>query len=102
MIYTLFFNRHREDLVGRAREAYEAHAGEVHARVVAHHPGFVDMKSFVAEDGERLVVVRFRDLASQTAWRDDPVHGYAQERDAGAPEFYEPDAPSIQPHPYSF
>lgn len=87
MIYTLFFNRYREDLVGVRREAYEAHSGAVYERALAEHPGFVDLKSYVADDGERLVVVRFRDLESQNAWRDDPVHAAAQDR--GREAYYE-------------
>ncbi len=86
MIYTLFFNRYREDLVGERREAYEAHAERVYDKVVADHPGFVDMKTFTAEDGERLVMVRFRDLEAQHRWRDDAFHRRAQE--AGRTDYY--------------
>jgi heme-degrading monooxygenase HmoA len=87
VIYTLFFNRYRDDLVGERREAYEAHSAAVYQRAVERHPGFVDLKSFVAEDGERLVVVSFRDLEAQNAWRDDAFHVTAQE--GGRTDYYE-------------
>jgi heme-degrading monooxygenase HmoA len=41
-------------------------------------PGFVDVKSFVAEDGERATIVTFADEESHRAWRDHPVHRHAQ------------------------
>ncbi len=42
-------------------------------------PGFVDVKGYTAEDGERLTVVRWRDLESLRLWREDPRHRVAQE-----------------------
>lgn len=41
-------------------------------------PGFVDAKTFTAEDGERVTVVTFESLATHRAWRDQPEHGGAQ------------------------
>jgi heme-degrading monooxygenase HmoA len=35
-------------------------------------PGFVDFKTFVAEDGEQVSVVNFGSPAAHRAWRDDP------------------------------
>lgn len=87
MIYTLFFNRYRSDLVGERRAGYEAHADAVHERVLEAHPGFVDMKAYTAEDGERLVVVRFRDMESQNGWRNDAFHRTAQQK--GRDAYYE-------------
>ncbi len=79
MIYTLFFSR--------LRELSAAEADEYHERVRAltelaarEHPGFVELKRYVAEDGERLTVVRFRDAESQRAWRLRPEHREAQLR----------------------
>lgn len=37
-------------------------------------PGFVDFKSFKAEDGERLSVVRWTDLESMESWRTHAGH----------------------------
>ncbi len=48
-------------------------------------PGFVDFKSFTAEDGERVSVATFASPPDQRAWRDDPSHRGAQRR--GRDEF---------------
>lgn len=50
-------------------------------------PGFVDFKTFTAEDGERLAVVTFVDHGSQRAWREQVEHSAAQR--AGRDRFYE-------------
>jgi heme-degrading monooxygenase HmoA len=42
-------------------------------------PGFVDVKGYTAADGERLTVVRWKDLESLRLWREDPRHRVAQE-----------------------
>ena len=49
-------------------------------------PGFVDYKSFTAEDGERVTVVTFADAESQRAWREQTDHSAAQQ--AGRDRFY--------------
>lgn len=49
-------------------------------------PGFVDSKTFTADDGERVTVVTFADRSSHDAWRDHPSHREAQRR--GIEEFY--------------
>lgn len=43
-------------------------------------PGFVDYKSFGAEDGERVSLVTFADAASQAAWREHAEHRMAQDQ----------------------
>jgi len=48
--------------------------------------GFVEAKSFAAEDGERVLIVTFADRASHDAWRDHPRHREVQ---CLAPDFYE-------------
>jgi heme-degrading monooxygenase HmoA len=50
-------------------------------------PGFVDFKSFVAEDGERLSLITFASLETQEAWRDHVEHQQAQS--AGRDRLYE-------------
>lgn len=49
-------------------------------------PGFVDAKTFTADDGERVTVVTFADLEAHRAWRDHPEHREAQR--AGVDRFY--------------
>lgn len=41
-------------------------------------PGFVETKTFTAEDGERCTVVTFADAATHRAWREHPRHRQAQ------------------------
>jgi heme-degrading monooxygenase HmoA len=41
-------------------------------------PGFVDVKAFKAEDGERLTVVWWRDEATLKGWREQARHRVAQ------------------------
>ncbi len=49
-------------------------------------PGFVNFKSFSAEDGERVSLVEFESIATLEAWRDHPEHLEAQR--AGRERFY--------------
>lgn len=49
-------------------------------------PGFVDFKTFSADDGEKVSVVTFATPAAQQAWRDDPRHRRAQQQ--GRDDFY--------------
>lgn len=41
-------------------------------------PGFVETKTFTADDGERCTVVTFADIDTHAAWRDHPRHREAQ------------------------
>jgi heme-degrading monooxygenase HmoA len=43
-------------------------------------PGFIDAKSFKAEDGERLTVVWWQDEETLRAWRTHARHLVAQQR----------------------
>jgi len=49
-------------------------------------PGFVDFKSFTADDGERVSIITFDSLPAHRAWRDNPDHQAAQRR--GREAFY--------------
>lgn len=49
-------------------------------------PGFVDVKAFTADDGERVTIVVFTDTESEAAWRDHPEHRAAQR--LGVERFY--------------
>lgn len=42
-------------------------------------PGFLGIKTFAAEDGERVSIIEFSSLETIAAWRDDPEHRAAQE-----------------------
>jgi len=48
-------------------------------------PGFVEAKSFAAEDGERVLIMTFADRASHNLWRDNPRHREVMRL---APNFY--------------
>src|SRR5262245_20394003 len=41
-------------------------------------PGFVDVKAFKADDGERLTVVWWQDEATLKSWREEARHRVAQ------------------------
>ena len=49
-------------------------------------PGYVEHKSFRADDGERVTIVTFADQRSHDAWREHPDHIAAQH--AGRDSFY--------------
>ena len=55
-------------------------------RAVKTIDGFLDHKFYVASDGERVTIVRFRDWESQRRWAEYPTHREAQRR--GREEFY--------------
>ena len=50
-------------------------------------PGFIDMKFFKAEDGERLTVVWWQDEATLKGWREQARHRVAQQ--LGRERWYE-------------
>ena len=50
-------------------------------------PGFIDVKSFKAEDGERLTVVWWQDEETLRAWREQARHRVAQR--TGRERWYE-------------
>jgi heme-degrading monooxygenase HmoA len=56
---------------------YHEMAGEMLA-TAREMPGFVDFKSYRAEDGERVSIVTWQDEATMTAWREHPRHRVAQ------------------------
>ena len=68
-VVTVFRSRRRP----AAESAYQRMALEMEAAARAM-PGFVDFKTFVAEDGEQVSVVTFGSPAAHRAWRDDPRH----------------------------
>lgn len=81
-VVTVFRSRLRDDAEANG---YGELAAEMEARA-RQMPGFVDFKTFVAADGERVSLVVFDTVAHHEAWRDDPEHRSAQRR--GRDEFY--------------
>ena len=86
MIYTLFFS-HRREMDPDTMAEYESRFAKLKRCAADEYPGFVDTKSFTADDGERLTVVRFRDEESQRAWSRDALHREAQQK--GRTDYYE-------------
>lgn len=82
MILTVFRSRLRP---GAAERGYHRLADEMERRARSM-PGFVDFKTFAAEDGERVSLVVFDNLEHHDAWRDDLEHRAAQRR--GREDFY--------------
>jgi heme-degrading monooxygenase HmoA len=81
VVITLFRNRLRPE----ARAEYEVWAERM-ARLAATMPGFVSLKTFGADDGERISVVEFESESTHGAWRDHPEHREAQR--LGRERFY--------------
>lgn len=80
-IVTVFRSRLRAG----AQDAYEPVSIEM-SRIASSMEGFIDQKSYVAPDGERVTIVRFQDQDTQRAWCQHPEHVAAQKR--GRAEFY--------------
>jgi heme-degrading monooxygenase HmoA len=67
----------RSRLLDEPDDRYEELNDELERR--AHDlGGLVDLKSFIADDGERVTLVTFEDRASHERWANDPVHRRAQ------------------------
>ncbi len=80
-IMTVFRSRRRDGSEAAYRDQSEAM--QTAARSV---PGFVDFKTFTAEDGEHVSLVTFASLESHQVWRNDQRHRQAQRQ--GRDEFY--------------
>jgi heme-degrading monooxygenase HmoA len=81
MVITIFRSRLRPE----HRHEYEPVAERMDELARAM-PGFVSIKTFTAEDGERVSVVEFASEEAQAAWRDHPEHRRAQR--LGRERFY--------------
>jgi len=73
MIVTVFRSR----LDPEHETEYEMFSEEVH-ELGTRMPGFVSIKTFTAEDGERVSIVEFESEEALTAWREHPRHREAQ------------------------
>lgn len=81
MIVTVFRSRLRED----HKPDYFDLAPKI-SDLAKTMPGYISHKVFVAEDGERVTVVEFKDEASQQAWSTNAQHVAAKQ--AGIQNFY--------------
>jgi heme-degrading monooxygenase HmoA len=79
MPVTLFWSRFRDDLDEAGMRAYREDAGRIHA-LAESTPGFISIKTYQAEDGERLSVVMFETDAQQAEFRALAEHRAAQQR----------------------
>ena len=82
MVIVLF----RSMLTAEAGDDYATMADEMLARARTL-PGFIDFKSFSADDGERLSVIRWESQETLRAWTDDLRHVVAQR--LGREKWYE-------------
>jgi heme-degrading monooxygenase HmoA len=80
-VMTIFRSRRRPGIGAD----YEKTAGEME-RAARAADGFVDFKTFTAEDGEHVALVTFASPATHRAWRDDAAHRRAQQK--GRDSFY--------------
>ena len=80
-VITVFRSRLRPDA-----EGYPETAARM-SELASGMPGYVDHKTFTADDGERVTVVTFADQASHDAWRTHAQHRVAQRK--GREKFYE-------------
>jgi heme-degrading monooxygenase HmoA len=67
----------RSKLTDHAGEDYQAMNAELES-LVRQNPGFIDVKSYKSENGERLTVVWWRDEESLREWRELMRHREAQ------------------------
>lgn len=81
MVLVVFRNRLR----GAQPPGYEAVAARM-VELAQRQPGFRGVKTFTADDGERVTISEFDSLAAVDAWRANLEHVEAQRRGRG--EFY--------------
>ena len=81
MIIVLF----RSKLVANP-EGYNAMSDEMDA-LAKTMPGFIDVKSYTANDGERLTIVWWEDAETLKQWREQGRHRVAQHH--GRQQWYE-------------
>jgi heme-degrading monooxygenase HmoA len=58
----------------------EADATDRMWSIVSEMPGFISYKSYTAEDGETIAVVRFESRGALDAWKYQPDHRATQDR----------------------
>lgn len=82
MVIVLFRSR----LTAESGDDYATMSAEMD-RLARSSPGFVDVKSFKAEDGERLTVVWWQDEETLKGWRENLRHLFAKK--TGREKWYE-------------
>jgi heme-degrading monooxygenase HmoA len=82
MSYVIVF---RSRLRPEARAEYERRGAEIYELGIAM-PGFIAIKDFIADDGERVAIVEFDTAEHLAAWRDHAEHRVAQQQ--GRDRFY--------------
>ena len=75
----------RSRLRGDNGDEYEATATRMEELARAM-PGFVDFKTFTADDSERVSIIVFDSMEHEAAWRHHPDHKDAQRQ--GRERFY--------------
>jgi heme-degrading monooxygenase HmoA len=80
-VLTVFRSRLRED----NRAEFEEAAARMD-ELAQSMPGFVEYKTFTADDGERVSIIVFDSEEHQRGWRQHAEHVAAQKR--GRDEFY--------------
>jgi heme-degrading monooxygenase HmoA len=81
MIVTIFRSRLRAE----HQNEYAEWAERIH-QLATTMPGFLSIKTFTPDDGERVAIVEFASEETHRAWRDHPQHLVAQE--LGRRKFY--------------
>ena len=74
MVITIFRSRLRAE----HEEEYERWSARMDD-IAARMPGFISIKTFIADDGERVSIVEFESEETLRAWREHPDHRQAQE-----------------------
>jgi heme-degrading monooxygenase HmoA len=74
MVITLFRSRLRLE----HEKEYAEWAARMHD-IAIKMPGFISIKTFGAEDGERVTIVEFESEETMRIWREQPDHRQAQE-----------------------
>ena len=82
MIITVLRSRVRPQAV----EAYKACTEEMR-KLAQSQPGFISVKAYYADDGEKVAIHEWESAEHLRAWREHPEHVKAQQR--GRDEFYE-------------
>jgi heme-degrading monooxygenase HmoA len=81
MVITIFRSRLRPE----HQQQYSVWAARMHDTAI-RMPGFISIKTFTAEDGERVSLVEFESEEAIRAWREHTEHREAQ--DLGRKLFY--------------
>ena len=74
MVITLFRSRLRQE----HHQEYEVWASRMN-ELAAQMPGFISIKTYAAEDGERVSIVEFESEETMRGWRNHAEHREAQE-----------------------